>query len=98
MNGEGAFLVGSVLPGHLCKAPEPLQVWGDASGSSEFQDQSPGRGVPGDFAARSLLFYRGLRTHELETPGFIGKDSDAGRDSGHEEKGTTEDEMAGWHH
>ena len=29
---------------------------------------------------------------------LIGKDSDAGRDSGQEEKGTTEDEMAGWHH
>ena len=29
---------------------------------------------------------------------FIGKDSDAGRDWGPEEKGTTEDEMAGWHH
>ena len=26
-----------------------------------------------------------------------GKDSDAGRDWGQEEKGTTEDEMAGWH-
>ena len=30
-------------------------------------------------------------------PSF-GKDSDAGRDWGQEEKGTTEDEMAGWHH
>ena len=29
---------------------------------------------------------------------FIGKDSDAGRDWGQKEKGTTEDEMAGWHH
>ena len=29
---------------------------------------------------------------------LIGKDLDAGRDSGQEEKGTTEDEMAGWHH
>ena len=28
----------------------------------------------------------------------IGKDSDVGRDWGQEEKGTTEDEMAGWHH
>ena len=28
----------------------------------------------------------------------IGKDSNAGRDWGQEEKGTTEDEMAGWHH
>ena len=29
---------------------------------------------------------------------LIGKDSDAGGDWGQEEKGTTEDEMAGWHH
>ena len=29
---------------------------------------------------------------------LIGKDSDAGRVWGQEEKGTTEDEMAGWHH
>ena len=44
---------------------------------------------------------------EAETPIFwppdvkswlIGKDSDAGRDWGLEEKGTTEDEMAGWHY
>ena len=44
---------------------------------------------------------------EAETPVFwppylknclIEKDSDAGRDWGQEEKGTTEDEMAGWHH
>ena len=29
---------------------------------------------------------------------LIGKDPDAGRDWGQEEKGTTEDEMVGWHH
>ena len=29
---------------------------------------------------------------------YLIKDSDAGRDWGQEEKGTTEDEMAGWHH
>ena len=29
---------------------------------------------------------------------LIGKDSDAGMDWGQEEKGTIEDEMAGWHH
>ena len=29
---------------------------------------------------------------------LIGKDSDAGRDWGQEEKWTTQDEMAGWHH
>ena len=44
---------------------------------------------------------------EAETPilcpphaknGLIGKGPDAGRDWGQEEKATTEDEMAGWHH
>ena len=44
---------------------------------------------------------------EAETPilwlpdvksGLIGKDPDAGRNWGQQEKGTTEDEMAGWHH
>ena len=44
---------------------------------------------------------------EAETPvlwpphaksSLIGKDSNAGRDWGQEEKRTTEDEMAGWHH
>ena len=29
---------------------------------------------------------------------LIGKDPDAGKDSGKEEKGMTEDEMVGWHH
>ena len=29
---------------------------------------------------------------------LIEKDSDAGRDWGQEKKGTTENEMAGWHH
>ena len=29
---------------------------------------------------------------------LTGKDPDAWRDWGQEEKGTTEDEMAGWHH
>ena len=29
---------------------------------------------------------------------YVSQDSDAGRDWGEEEKGTTEDEMAGWHH
>ena len=29
---------------------------------------------------------------------LIGKDLNAGRDCGQEEKGSTEDEMVGWHH
>ena len=55
---------------------------------------------------QSWLFI-GRTNAEAETPilwpsdtksWLIGKDSDAGRDWGQEEKGTTEDEMAGWHH
>ena len=36
--------------------------------------------------------------HLMRRVDFIGKDPDAGRDWGQEEKGTTEDEMAGWYH
>ena len=51
--------------------------------------------------------YIGRTDVEAETPivwppdaksWLIGKDPDAGKDWGQEEKGTTEDEMAGWHH
>ena len=30
--------------------------------------------------------------------GLVGKDPNAGKDSGQEQKGMTEVEMAGWHH
>ena len=55
---------------------------------------------------QSLVFF-GRNDNEGETPvlwppheksWLIGKAPDAGRDWGQEEKGTTEDEMAGWHH
>jgi len=51
--------------------------------------------------------FTGRTDAEAETPilwpphaksWLIRKDPDAGRDWGQEEKGTTEDEMAGWHH
>ena len=42
------------------------------------------------------LQYFGHLMRKIEE--VIGKGSDAGRDWGQEEKGMTEDEMAGWHH
>ena len=36
--------------------------------------------------------------HLMQRADSLEKDSDAGRDWGQKEKGTTEDEMAGWHH
>ena len=44
------------------------------------------------------LQYFGHQPKKLANSGLIGKDPDAGRDWGQEEKETTEDEMAGWHH
>ena len=35
---------------------------------------------------------------KLQYFGHLMRDPDAGRDWGQEEKETTEDEMAGWHH
>ena len=55
---------------------------------------------------QSWVFF-GRNDAKVETPilwpphvnsWLIGKDSDAGRDWGQKEKGTTEDEMARWHH
>ena len=55
---------------------------------------------------QSWVFF-GRTDAKAETPvfwpphaksGLIGKDSDAERDWGQEEKGTTKDEMVGWHH
>ena len=55
---------------------------------------------------QSWVFF-GRTDAEAETPilwpphvksGLFGKDSDAGRDWGQQEKGMTEDEMVGWHH
>ena len=44
--------------------------------------------------------FTGRTDAEAETPILWspGKDPDAGKDWGQEEKGTIEDEMAGWHH
>ena len=36
--------------------------------------------------------------HLMQRFDSLEKDPDAGRDWGQEEKGMTEDEMAGWHH
>ena len=45
-----------------------------------------------------LLQSLGSRAHRLQESWHVGSVVGAGRDWGQEEKGTTEDEMAGWHH
>ena len=75
------------------------------------EDSWESLGLQGDptcpFWRSSTLGFFGRTDSKAEAPvlwtphvksWLIGKDSDAGRDWGQEEKGTTQDEMAGWHH
>ena len=55
---------------------------------------SPGCSLEGMMLKLKLQYFG----HLMQRVDSIGKDSDAGRDWGQEEKGTTEDEMAGCHH
>ena len=63
------------------------------SNQSILKEFSPGCSLEGLMLKLKLLYFDHLmrRVDSLE-------DSDAGRDGGQEEKGTTEDETVGWHH
>ena len=63
------------------------------SNQSISKEISPGISLEGMMLKLKLQYFGHLmrRVDSLE-------DFDAGRDWGQEEKGTTEDEMAGWHH
>ena len=64
------------------------------SNQSILKEISPGFSLEGMMLKLKLQYFGHLmgRVDSLE------KTSDDGRDWGQEEKGTTEDEMAGWHH
>ena len=65
------------------------------SNQSILKEISPGISLEGmKLLLKLKLHYFGHLMQSI----LIGKDSDAGRDWGQEEKGMTEDEMAGWHH
>ena len=62
------------------------------SNQSILKEISPGCSLEG------LMLKLKLQYFEHAKNWLIGKDSDAGRDWGQEEKGITENEMARWHH
>ena len=64
---------------------------------SILKEISPGYSLEGLMLKLKLQYFGYLIGHFLAKSWLIGKDPDAGRDWGQEEKGTTEDEMAGWH-
>ena len=74
---------------------DPLRVSWTARRSKQsiLKDISPGYALKGMMLKLKLQYFGHLmrRVNSLEK-------TDAGRDWGQEEKGTTEDEMAGWHH
>ena len=62
------------------------------SNQSILKEISPGCSLEGLILKLKLQYFGHLKWR------VIGKDPDAGKDWGKEKKGTTEDEMAGWHH
>ena len=78
------------------KSPLDLRVPWTArrSNQSILKETSPACSLEG-LMLRLKLQYFG---HLMQRVDSLEKDSDAGRDWRQEEKGTTEDEMAGWHH
>ena len=69
----------------------PWTAW--ISNQSILKEISPGISLEGMMLKLKLQYF-GHLMRRVDS----GKDSDPGRDWGQEEKGTTEDEMAGWHH
>ena len=67
-----------------CKEIQPIHPKGE----------SPGCSLEG----LMLKLKRQYFGHLMRRVDSLEKDSDAGRDWRQEEKGTTEDELAGWHH
>ena len=64
------------------------------SNQSILKEINPGISLEGMMLKLKFQYFG----HLMQTVDSFGKDSDAGRDWEREEKGTMEDEMAGWHH
>ena len=64
------------------------------SNQSILKEISPGCSLEGLMLKLKLQYFG----HLMQRVDLLEKTLNAGRDRGQEEKGTTEDEMAGWHH
>ena len=76
--------------GELLSVPWTLR----RSSQSILKEINPGISMEGMMLKQKLQYFG----HLMLRVDSLGKDSDAGRDWRQEEKGTTEDEMAEWHH
>ena len=86
----------SIVHPYDCVADWELLPLLSITGENPTTYQQPGRRsklkIQNSFCWTCIIFASNVKSW------LIGKDPDAGRDWGLEEKGTTEDEMAGWHH
>ena len=64
------------------------------SNQSILKEINPGFSLEGMMLKLKLQYFG----HLMRSVDSLEKNSDAGRDWGQEEKGTTGDELAGWHH
>ena len=64
------------------------------SNQSILKEISPAISLEGLMLKLKLQYFG----HLMQRPALMGKEPDAGKDWRWEEKGTTEDEMVGWHH
>ena len=64
------------------------------SNQSILKEMGPGCSLEGLMLKLKLQYFG----HLMQRADSLEKDPDAGKDWGQEEKGTTEDEMVGWHH
>ena len=78
----------------LFPAPTP---WRRCPPNKEIQPVHPKGNPPWIFIGRTDAEAPILRPPDAKS-WLTGKDSDAGKDWGQEEKGATEDEVVGWHH
>ena len=87
-----------------CQRIDPFELWcwrrllrvpwpARRFNQSILKEISPGISLEGMMLKLKLQYFG----HLMRRVGSL-EDSDAGRDWGQEEKGTTEDEMVGWHH
>ena len=68
--------------------------WTGRSNQSILKEINPEYSLEGLMLKLKLQYFG----HLMWKDDSLGKDPDAGKDWGQEEKGVTEDEMAGWHH
>ena len=92
---------------HAAFLPHLTFIWKVRGAWRSWESLGLQRDPTSPFWRRSVLGFLWREWCWIETPvlwpphaksWLIGKDSDAGRDWGQEEKGRTEDEVAGWHH